>query len=492
VLFRSAELLAGAAGELAAPDGGEERRLEPELARQLVRRLGTTLRARVRLFDSAGDPIADSRMLSGPAGQIQIVMLPPPSSGGSVGAAIGTLYDWVIGRLPGRDDLPVYRERPLQDADDYPETVRALGGDYGNAIRTTVDGMLSISVAVPVQHYKQVLGAVMLTADDGTIDDALRGVRLAVLEALAGAVLVTVLMSMWLARGIARPLRMLARAAERIRPGRGAQGRRQVIPDLTSRDDEIGDLSGALRDMTDALRRRVDATEAFAADVAHEIKNPLSSLRSAVETVTRLEDPAQRARLLAIIVDDVQRLDRLITDISDASRLDAELSRAEPEMVDLAAVLAALVEVYGATAIPGQRAPEMVVGPKSMEGAPVVFGVADRLVQVFRNLIANAQSFNPPGGGIRIGVHTERGHAVVTVDDDGPGVPESEREAIFERFYSRRPKTEQFGRHSGLGLSISRQIVEAHGGSIVAGNRLDASGRVSGAQFTVRLPLAAE
>ena len=253
-----------------------------------------------------------------------------------------------------------------------------------------------ISVAVPVQRYKQVLGAVMLSTDRGEIDEELRTVRLELLRIFGVALLVTVLLSLYLAGTIARPIRRLAAAAERAR-GRGA---RIEIPEITGRGDEIGELSGSLREMTDALWQRMSAIESFAADVAHEIKNPLSSLRSAVETVARIEDPVKQRRLMAIILDDVERLDRLITDISDASRLDAELSRLEMSPTDIAAMLRALVEMHEATRTDG--APRLVLDARTSGPAAVVPGIESRLSQVFLNVIANAVSFSPPGGEIRI------------------------------------------------------------------------------------------
>lgn len=339
-----------------------------------------------------------------------------------------------------------------------------------------------LSVAVPVQRYKRILGALMLTKPSTAIDNALLEVRLDILKIFGVAIALTTILSIYLARTIARPVKRLAAAAERVRRD---HSREDEIPDFTRRNDEIGDLSLALRDMTAALWTRMDAIERFAADVAHEIKNPLSSLRSAVETAARLKDPDQQRRLMAIIQDDVGRLDRLITDISDASRLDAELSRAHKEPVDLAGMLSTLVDVHSATGAEG--APRLALDVT--DGAPLtVLGMEGRLVQVFRNLITNALSFSPPGGTIRLAASRDRQWVTVTVDDEGPGIPPGKEEAIFERFYTERPQGEKFGTHSGLGLSISKQIVLAHGGTLRAVNRLAADGRVIGARFIVRLP----
>jgi two-component system sensor histidine kinase ChvG len=323
-------------------------------------------------------------------------------------------------------------------------------------------------------------------------------VRLDILRVFLIALAVTVLLSVYLAGTIARPIRILAAAADRVRRG---SGRQMAIPDFTRRRDEIGDLSGSLRDMTGALWQRMDAIERFAADVAHEIKNPLSSLRSAVETAARIDDPAKQRRLLAIVLEDVQRLDRLISDISDASRLDSEMSRIEPKPVSMARMLRILVEVHEATASgddedeDGGRggAPLLSLGLPTDGDELTVSGVEDRLVQVLRNLIANAVSFSPPGGVIRLAARRDAAAAAVvaTIEDEGPGIPDGKLEAIFDRFYTERPSSEKFGTHSGLGLSISKQIVEAHRGTIRAENRRDADGSVIGARFVVRLPAAA-
>jgi two-component system, OmpR family, sensor histidine kinase ChvG len=293
-----------------------------------------------------------------------------------------------------------------------------------------------------------------------------------------------VLLSIYLASAIARPIHRLAEAAERVQ-GRGA---RIEIPDLTRRGDEIGDLSRSLRDMTNALWLRMSAIESFASDVAHEIKNPLSSLRSAVETAVRIDDPVKQQRLLAIILDDVERLSRLITDISDASRLDAELSRDVMEPIDLAALLRALVDIHETTRAEGTTRVELTLPERRR--ILVVNGIESRLSQIFLNLISNAVSFSPPGGTIRIGAREDGRGVLVTVDDDGPGIPPERLTTIFDRFYTERPAAEKFGTHSGLGLSISKQIVEAHRGRIWAENRRDAAGAVIGARFLIRLPEA--
>jgi two-component system, OmpR family, sensor histidine kinase ChvG len=481
------EVFAAALGEGAVLDSVDEGEiLLPDLARQMMRRLVEPTRTRARLFDVRGDIIADSRILRGPGDTVQVHELQPEEREGAILRIADRVYDWVLDILPRHTSYPAYRESASPRAEDYAEVVRALRGETGSAIRSDPQtGGLVFSVAIPIQRYKQVLGAVMLSTGSAEIEEELRTVRLELLRIFGVALLVTVLLSFYLAGTIARPIRRLAAAAERAR-GRRA---RVEIPDFTGRGDEIGDLSRSLREMTDALWQRMSAIESFAADVAHEIKNPLSSLRSAVETAVRIEDPANQRRLMAIILNDVQRLDRLITDISDASRLDAELGRLELEPVDIASMLAALVDVHEATRKDGS--PRLVLAIRKSDRELVVPGIETRLSQVFRNVIGNAVSFSPPLGEIRLTARDDGRAVLVTVEDQGPGIPDEKLTAIFDRFYTERPLGEQFGTHSGLGLSISKQIVEAHRGMIWAENRKDVSGATIGARFCVRLPVAA-
>ncbi|MEA2779797.1 MAG: two-component system, OmpR family, sensor histidine kinase ChvG [Rhodospirillaceae bacterium] len=480
-----AELISGAlatSGVVTGPEGDD--RLLPETTGSTMRRLVDVSKTRARLFDASGILIADSSRQMGPGGPVEIEMLPPPESNSLFTTLVRRSYDWVVALLPRGKPLPVYRERALQVAGDYPENLQALTGDAASALRVDNGGTLMLSVAVPVQRYRQVLGALMLSADGAGIDDAVRDVRLDILKVFGGALAVTVLLSFYLAGTIARPVHRLAEAAEGVRRG---QGRQTEIPDFTARRDEIGDLSGVLREMTEALWTRMDAIEHFAADVAHEIKNPLSSLRSAVETVARIEDPERQRRLMAIILDDVHRLDRLISDISDASRVDAEMSRARKEPVDVGRMLAMLAELHEATAKPEE--PRLILDlPQSQ--SLIVPAIEGRLVQVLRNLIANAISFSPPDGDIMLAARRDGRSLRISVSDQGPGIPPGKLTAIFDRFYSERPAGEKFGTHSGLGLSISRQILEAHGGQIYAENLSDGAGNIEGARFTLLLPLA--
>jgi two-component system sensor histidine kinase ChvG len=449
----------------------------------MMRRIVAPTRTRARLFDIKGDILADSRVLRGPGDSVQVLELPAWKSAGPIMRFADHVYDWIVDELPRRTRYPAYRESASQRADDYPEVMQALRGETAYAIRSDpASGGLVLSAAIPIQRYKEVLGAVMLSTGSGEIEEEVRTVRLELLRIFSVALLVTVLLSFYLAGTIVRPIRRLAGAAERAR-GRRA---RVEIPDFTRRGDEIGDLSGSLREMTDALWQRMSAIESFAADVAHEIKNPLSSLRSAVETAVRIEDPANQRRLMAIILDDVERLDRLITDISDASRLDAELGRLEVTPIDIAAMLEALADLHESTRTEG--APHLVLELTDRNRPFIVSGIETRLSQVFRNLIANAVSFSPPLGEIRLTARHDGRAVLVTVEDQGPGIPDDKLTAIFDRFYTERPPGEKFGTHSGLGLSISKQIVDAHQGMIWAENRRDVTGAAMGARFCIRLP----
>ena len=481
-----AGLIAGAIGEGAtALDDNGDAHLEPQQARALVRRMAVPVRSRVQLFGEDGQAIIDSSLVALPGGEITVVPLPDLDRS-NIGGPLGKLYDWIFNALPRRDSFPPYRPRLVRNAYQDPLGAVAMRGDSASAAYLAQDGHLVFAVGVPVQRFRVVQGAVILSRTSQDVDDALRRTRSEIVLVFLGALAVTIFLSLYLAGTIARPIRLLADAAEHVRLGRAPTR----IPDFGHRHDEIGELSVALRAMTEALWQRLEAIESFAADVAHEIKNPLSSLRSAVETAARVQDPEQQRRLMAIIQDDVRRLDRLISDIAASSRLDAELARAAPAPTDLARLLQALVEVHKATST-SEDTPQLVL-ELPPGGSVVVPGIEDRLVQVFRNLIANAVSFSPPGGIIRLLLLRRGDRVLVTVEDSGPGSPEGKAEAIFQRFYSERPQSEQFGIHSGLGLSISRQIVEAHGGTIRAENRLDAEGKVIGARFIVILPLRRE
>jgi two-component system sensor histidine kinase ChvG len=458
--------------------------IDPESARQLVRHLSNLAHLRAQLFDRSGALVADTRLLQGSGGEVQVLDLPPLDEGPIMGL-VRKMYESTIGRYAYDRSFDPYVEPLKATAGDYTEATHALEtGEAQSAVRLRNDRQKVLSVAVPVQFYKQIVGTILVSRDGSNVDKRLFAVRGSILGMFAWVLALTVLTSIYLASTIARPVRRLASAAMQVRQ---AKNRRYPIPDLTKRSDEIGELSAALREMTESLWQRLDAIEHFAADVAHEIKNPLTSLRSAVETVARVKDPEQQKKLMSIIMEDVTRLDRLISEISDASRLDAELSRAELEPVDVARLVQALADVQNANDNPA--APKVELLTEDPTGKKfTVPGLETRLGQVFRNLISNAVSFSPPAGTIMIRTIRERRHVKVTVEDQGPGIPSGKEEDIFNRFYTERPEGEAFGKHSGLGLSISKQIVEAHRGTIAAENIIGDDKQVKGARFVVRLP----
>jgi two-component system, OmpR family, sensor histidine kinase ChvG len=353
-------------------------------------------------------------------------------------------------------------------------------------------------VAVPVQRLRAVLGVLLLSTRGGDIDNIVAAERWGIVRMSLFAAAVTVVLSMILANTIAGPVQRLAAAAERVRHSVKA---RAEIPDFTDRTDEIGHLSGVLRDMTQALYRRIDAIESFAADVAHELKNPLTSLRSATETLPLAKTADAKERLMEIIQHDVKRLDRLISDISDASRLDAELAREDANPVDTSELLRTTVSLFND--IHRDDTPEVVLEIAYSSGARPYrcIGHDSRLSQVIVNLLDNAISFSPPGGRVSVKAKRVGSEIQIVVEDEGPGIPPENLERIFERFYTDRPQ-ESFGQNSGLGLNISRQIVVAHGGRLWAENRphegdslssksVGAAERKSGgARFVIRLPAA--
>ncbi len=490
------EVFAGAVGAGAVGvSPGIGQRVEPVRANLMLRRLTDPTNTRARLFVNTGVLVADTQYLTLSRGFVQVQELPPPLSEIGFDDWLDEKISAVLNWLPGNSELPLYEETSPSNANNYVEVQRALFGEQAAAVRRQEAGGMVISVAVPVQRYRQVVGALMLTTSGVEVEKAMRAIRLDILQVFAIALGVTILLSLYLAGTIARPINRLAAAAERVRTGRG---RHAVIPDFSGRRDEIGELSRDLRGMTEALWQRMDAIERFAADVAHEIKNPLTSLRSAVETVARVDDPEQQKRLMSIIVDDVHRLDRLISDISDASRLDAELSRDVPTPIDVRQVLGALTDIERSVASDNRSSIDWHL---EADTDLTVCASESRLGQVFRNIIANAISFSPTEKNITVRaerVRKREGDVVtVSVEDDGPGIPPENLESIFERFYSDRPiegpdgKGEKFGTHSGLGLSISRQIVEAADGRIWAENRRNGDGVICGARFVVELPTGA-
>jgi two-component system sensor histidine kinase ChvG len=468
--------------------------IDPERAAPILRRLVKPTGSRARIYGRDGALILDSDTFYS-RGEVLRYDLPPPDA--EKPDAITAFWQAVKTRMR-QYDLPLYNEIGGDNGKAYPEVASALTGTSVPIVRVNDKGELVVSVAVPVQRLRAVLGVLLLSTRGGDIDNIVAAERWGIVRVSLFAAAVTVVLSMILANTIAGPVQRLASAAERVRHSVKA---RAEIPDFTDRTDEIGHLSGALRDMTQALYRRIDAIESFAADVAHELKNPLTSLRSATETLPLAKTPDSKERLMEIIQHDVKRLDRLISDISDASRLDAELAREDAKPVDTAELLRTTVSLFND--IHRDDTPEVVLDIAYSSGARPYrcIGHDSRLSQVIVNLLDNAISFSPPGGRVSVKAKRMGSEIQIAVEDEGPGIPPENLERIFERFYTDRPQ-ESFGQNSGLGLNISRQIVVAHGGRLWAENRLyegdgvhgksvgAAERKSGGARFVIRLPAA--
>jgi two-component system sensor histidine kinase ChvG len=458
--------------------------IDPMRVAPILRKLISPAKTPARVWDRDGFLVLDSRVLYrrgdfAPRSSETAAGSPPA---GTFLRVIETVSSW----LRGGHDLPLERDLGIAAGKDYPEVAAALGGETTPIVRVNATGDMIVTVAVPIHRGRTVLGALQLSTRSGDIDTIVRAERMAIIRVFLVAAGVIVLLSILLAGTIAAPLRRLAAAADRVRRSVKA---REEIPEFADRADEIGHLSRALRDMTNALYNRMDAIESFAADVSHELKNPLTSLRSAVETLPLARNDVSRGRLMEVIQHDVRRLDRLISDISDASRLDAELAREDSEPVDVKALVSAVVALQDDLA---QRRSQRVRLEIEPVGAPhlafVVMGHDSRLGQVVTNLVDNARSFSAEGAEVRVRLIRDGRRVSIVVDDDGPGIRADAVERIFERFYTDRPEGESFGNNSGLGLAISKQIVEAHGGTITAENRSGPDGTVLGARFTVTLP----
>jgi two-component system sensor histidine kinase ChvG len=473
-----AAIVASTLAEYATDESRHELTLKH--AEPLLRQLIEPTRLRARLYDTHGTLLLDTRDLL-PRNIVQTQELPPLDFWSRAKGTLRRLYESIMGVRPIGELEPFVEEG--RNGRIYHEVNSALLGTLETARRVDERNKLVLSVAVPIQRFKAIYGVLLVSTEGGDIDNILRAERVKLLQVFLVAVGVMLISSLYLSGFIAAPIRRLAAAADAVRRGRSG---RESIPSITERGDEIGDLSVSLAAMTRALYDRIDAIESFAADVAHELKNPLTSLKSAIEMFARADSNEARLRLMAIVRNDVRRIDRLISDISDASRLDAELSREATEPVNLAHLLETIVEVYRMTEI--SRGVAISLALDLPPGAKVI-GRDERLGQVFRNLIDNAISFSPPNSTVSISARMEGRLVWISVEDEGPGIPTDNLETVFKRFYTERPSEHEFGKNSGLGLSIARQIVQGMGGQVWAENRLGPVER-SGARFIVELPLA--
>lgn len=460
--------------------------INPVRVAPLLRRVISPQTTRARIYDRDANLLLDSRVLYS-SGQVLSYNLPPIVE--DKPGFFERFRNWFTNTIYG-SDIVMDNDQPNGNGAVYPEVVKAVNGLLATAQRRNAQGELVVSVAVPVQRYHAVVGVLLLSTVGSDIDNIVRAERLAIFKVFAVVAAVLLVLSLFLAYTIANPLRKLSAAADRVRHG---TNKRVEIPNFSDRQDEVGHLSTSIRDMTDALYTRIEAIERFAADVSHELKNPLTSLRSAVETLPLAKTDDARKRLFDIIQHDVRRLDRLITDISDASRLDAELARENSDKVDLTPLLESIVRASREVRRNKTAANiALDIAPRNGGKPYIVAGHDLRLGQVVSNLIENARSFIPPENGeIRVAMRSVGAKVIITVEDNGPGIRAENIDRIFERFYTDRPGAESFGQNSGLGLSISRQIIEAHNGTLTAENITapnDPDTKL-GARFTIVLPL---
>ena len=443
--------------------------------RALFDRVGREQHLRLRLYDRKGTLVLDSFRIGGPS----FALIDPTTEPWYQHAAraIDRGMNWML-ESPA---IPAYRDPERESAGAWPELARAEASNATVVIqRAAPDETPVINAATPVGVRGELL---LATRNAPDITQSVRDARSTLAIVLSVTLIISIQLSLFLARTIVQPLRTLVRAAVRVRLGRD---REVVVPRLPERGDEIGLLARAISDMTTALRQRIDAVETFAADVAHEIKNPLASLRSALESLDKVEDQALRKQLGAIASHDVLRIDRLVTEIAEASRIDAELSRTQFVEVDLLDLARTTIQARNER---GENARCKVQIRPSSAGPFIAMGDPARLGRVLANLLDNAVSFSPEGGEIEVSLERLPDQVLLAVSDQGPGIPPEAREKVFERFHSLRPSEEAFGSHSGLGLAIARTIAEAHDGTLIARDRTDGK---TGACLVMRLPLEVE
>ncbi len=477
-------------------DSGPGAELAVENVRRIVGLFGATLNKRIRVFDKSGQLVADSQSLIAERNidPIFVVQREEEHTWESI-QMLKQMGAFFLSFLPEQDALPEYRESNSQSAQDYEDVLDAMKSKVSISAWRDRENAIMLTAAMPIKYNNQIAGVAYLVSEGRDIRKALGDAWFDILKVFLSVLLFTIALSIYLSGVIARPLRKLADAADKVRRGKL---RGDEIPDMSGRKDEIGELSIALSDMTNALLERMDAMESFAADVSHEIKNPLTSLKSAIESVSVVKKKEDQDKLLAIILHDIARLDRLISDISGASRLEAELSRESFETLSVRALLRKLLDIYKN---PLDRSKNRVDPDTAIKDGVMIMldypheediliqGNEGRLGQVFHNIISNALTFTPVKSIIRIKVEKRQKRVTISFEDEGPGIPENNLKTVFDRFYSERPQ-EQYGKHSGLGLSICKQIIEAHNGMIYAENVKSRQGKITGARFVIVLNIA--
>ena len=477
LLATEAQLYASVLSDNAISDKG----IDLQKAQRIFETFGSQKTQRLRMFSIDGKLLVDTKTDD---------QLPRAPLSDALPGLLGNVVDFIFSSLTDilaiNFELPVYPVTNNEDMDSFPGATDALDGDLTLSAWQSREGGLILATALPVLKAEKVRAVIVITRADTKIQHTFGVMRIGIIQFFFGSLLITLLFSLYLSASIGHPLRKLAMAAESVRENRNSS---DAIPDLSYRKDEIGELSLALREMAMALQDRIESIERFAADVSHELKNPLTSMRSAVETLERVKRDEDRQKLMDIIMHDLLRMDRLISDISRASRLDVELLRDVMAPLDLRQVILPLIDAYKKPldrADGSQELPQNIFC-EGLDHPVMVLGQTIRLSQIFQNLISNALSFSPRDKAIKIQVKEGTEFIKVTVDDEGPGIPENRLEKVFERFYTERPNTESFGTHSGLGLAIVRQIVDAHDGTITAQNRVNAEGKIEGARFIVQL-----
>ena len=444
-------------------------------AQETITYLLSQSRVRIRLFSYQGNLLADSERSVGFQTRVTSVELPSLQEKNIIRIFFEKIYSYISLLLVKTSKLTFYQEHTLQQAEDYEEVLTALYGEETRFLRQLENGKKMFSVAIPVQSYKKISGAIMLTLDSTNIENKLKDFRFEVFKIFLLALFLIVCVSIYLSANIVRPIRRLADATSNINP---SDGRRISVPQFSDRKDEINELAVSIKEMLNSIWNRMDAVENFAADVAHEIKNPLTSLKSAVEVLNNTKERKKINKLSKVINQDIQRLDRLVTDISNASRLDAELSREGMKKINIKKILIETVNFYN-------REKKKILFIFLKNSNYLVYGNEERLSQVFNNLIDNALSFNKKNIKIEIFLKSNKKNVIVEINDYGPGIHINNFNKIFERFYTERPSNEKFGQHSGLGLSIVKQILDVHKGVIKVENRTEKNKKIDGAKFTI-------
>lgn len=476
-LRRQADTLAIMIGKLEGDEASVIRRnLSLESSKLLLPLAGRDNEVRVRLFQPDGTLLADTRSLSQFIPRVEVYRLPKLEEKSQFKELLKAIKSYFYKFISSSNNYPIYIEAVTVSALQFDEVLSALGGTNAAKVRKSRNGKLILSVAVPIGDIRRVRGALMLSVNGNLIDEDVNQLQYSFLKIFIIVFGLTFVLGLIFSRRITIPISRLAKAADKI-----SSSRNKIefgVSSFLRRNDEIGELAHSLDEMTKNLWRRMDEIALFAADVSHELKNPLTSLKSAVETLPKIKEKKQKEKLLGVIINDVERLDRLISDISAASRLDSDLSRDEMKRINISNLVCGFIDIRATTL-------KDISFKLNIEENIFLLGNEGRLVQVLDNLIGNAVSFSPKKSNIIINLSTSNGKVFISVIDEGPGIPEGKTKNIFDRFYSQRPSKEDFGKHSGLGLSIANQIIKVHKGEIFVENLYNENKNILGAKFTI-------